>query len=81
MTNIFGFLTHVFGVGQPYAKQKKDAHIAFIKHSSSSREKVEADQFKSFQQKHNVGCAQKASQTNGDGDIRMWVGYANHVML
>ena len=36
-----------------HAKQKKDAHIDLIKHSSSSsssREKVEADQCKSYEQ-------------------------------
>ena len=39
----------------PHAKQKIDAHIDLIKRSS--REKVEADQRKSFHQKRNVGCA------------------------
>ena len=39
-----------------YTKQKKDAQIDLIKHSNR-REKGEADQRKSFQKKHNVGCA------------------------
>ena len=38
-----------------HSKQKKAAHIDLIKRSS--REKVEEDQSKSFQLKHNVGCA------------------------
>ena len=61
-----------------HAKQKKGAHIDFIKRNSS-REKVGADQCKSFQQKHNVRCAQKPSQTNDDGDIRMRAGYVNRL--
>ena len=40
----------------PLATQKKDAHIDLIKHNSS-REKLGADQRKSFKKKHNVGCA------------------------
>ena len=37
-----------------HAKQKIDVHVDLI---SSSREKVEADQRKSFQRKRNVGRA------------------------
>ena len=61
------------------AKQKKDAHLDLIKHSSS-RGKVEADQRKSFRQKYNMGCAYKPSRTNGYCDIRMRAGYVRNCL-
>ena len=61
--------------------RRKDAHIDLLKHSSSSRQKVEveaeADQRKSFQQKPPIWDV----RTNGDGDIRMWAGYVNRLHI